>query len=193
MLERSFLFFWIFLPIFFRNFLSGVKHERNSGLKFFFLFFGLSHPVLAKNNVGKRFLNFLIFFYFSWNFLARIEYEWNSGLKFFSLYLGLSHPVSAKNIAGKRFFNFFNFIAIFFAIFFPGPSMNGIRDKNFFSLFLGLSHPPFWLNIMPERGFLIFWFFLQFLSELSCPGQVWMEFGTKIVFSLSRPISSRFG
>ena len=36
---------------------------------------------------------------------------------------------------------------------------------------------------MPERGFLIFWNFLLFFSKFSCPGQVWMEFGTKIFFS----------
>ena len=50
------------------------------------------------------------------------------GIKFFSLFLGLSHPVLAKNIAGKRFSNFLNFFAIFFGIFLPGSSMNGIPD-----------------------------------------------------------------
>ena len=142
-LEIGFLIFWIFL-LFFSQFSSLAEFERNSGLNFVFLFYGLSHPVLAKNNAGKRFFNFLMFFfYFFWNFLARIEYERNSGLKCFSLFFGLSHPVSAKNNARKRFFNFFNFLAIFFAIFFSG--------------------------------------------------RVWTEFGTKIFFSLSRPISSRFG
>ena len=46
---------------------------------------------------------------------------------------------------------------------------------------------------MPERSFLIFWIFLLFFSEFSCPGWVWTEFWTKIFFSLSRPIASRFG
>ena len=142
MLERSFLFFWIFLLIFFRNFLSGVKYELNSGLKFFSPFLGLSHPVLAKNNAGKRFFKFFeFFFYFFRNFLSGVEYERNSGLKFFSPLLAQAHPVLAKNNAGKNFF-------IFFA---------------------------------------------NFFSEFSFRGQAWTEFGTKIFFSLSRPISYRFG
>ena len=96
---------------------------------FFFLFLGLSHPVLAKNNAGMRFFNFLNFFaIFFRNFLAKVEYERNSGLKFFfSRFLGLSHPVLARNNAGIRFFNFLNFFAIFFGIFLPGSGSNGIR------------------------------------------------------------------
>ena len=68
----------------------------------------------------------LIFFYFLQFFLefscsgwARTEF----GTKIFFPFLGLSHPVLAKNNAGKGFLNFF---AIFFGIFLPGSSMNGI-------------------------------------------------------------------
>ena len=39
-----------------------MEYERNSGLKFFPLFLRLSHPILAKNNAGKGFFNFLNFF-----------------------------------------------------------------------------------------------------------------------------------
>ena len=39
----------------------------------------------------------------------------------------LVSPVLAKNNVGKRFFNFFNLFAIFFGIFLPESSMNGIR------------------------------------------------------------------
>src|SRR6266702_3871563 len=123
--ESGFLFFCFFCYCF-RNFLSLVKYERNSGLKFFSRFIGLSHPVLAKNNAGKRVLNFFSIFFH--NFLALVEYERNSGLKFSSIFLGLSHPISAKNNTGKRFFNFLNFFAIFFGIFLPGSSRNRIQD-----------------------------------------------------------------
>ena len=61
-LERGFLIFFKFFCYFFRNFLPLVEYERNSGVKFFFHFLRLYHPVLAKNNVGKRFLNFFNFF-----------------------------------------------------------------------------------------------------------------------------------
>ena len=118
-----------FFAIFFRNFLAGVEYERNSGLKFFFPFLGLSHPVLAKNNAGKRFFRFFkTLCNFFPNFLSQVEYERNWGLKFFSPFLGLSHPVLAKSNAGRRFFIFLNFFAIFFAIFLTGSSMNGIWD-----------------------------------------------------------------
>ena len=133
----------IFL-LFFWNFLFWVEYERNSGVKFFSLFHGLSYPVLAKNNDGKRFFTFFNFFtIFFQNFLGRVEFERHLGVKFCFLFLSLSHPGLAKNNVGTRFFNFFNFFAIFFGIF--------------------------------------------------CPSRVWSEFGSKIFFSLSRPISSRFG
>ena len=60
--ERGFLKIFEFFCYFFWNFLAGVAYERNSGLKFFSPFLGLSHPVLAKNNAGKRFFNFWNFF-----------------------------------------------------------------------------------------------------------------------------------
>ena len=59
--ERGFLIFQFFY-YFFRNFLARVEYERNSRLKFFSPFLGLSHLVLAKNNAGKRSFNFLTFY-----------------------------------------------------------------------------------------------------------------------------------
>ena len=111
--------------MFFRNFHPRVEYERNSGLKFFSLCLGVSHPVLAKNNTGKLFFNFFAIFFR--NFLPGVEYERNSGQKFGSPFLGLSHPLCAKNNAGKLLFNFLTFFAIFFGICSPGSSMSGIR------------------------------------------------------------------
>ena len=88
----------------FWNFLARVEYERNLGLNFFSLFFGLSHPVLAKNNGRKRFFDFCYFFP---DFLSRVEYERNSGLKYFSHFHNLSHPGLYKNSVGMMFFNFF--------------------------------------------------------------------------------------
>ena len=133
------------------------------------------------------------FCYFFRNFLARIVYERNSGVKFRFHFFSLSHPVFGKNNGGKRFYNFLNFFAIFFGIFLPGSSMNGILEWNFdftFSVYL----IPFSEKIMPGRDFIIFWVFLLFsFSEFSCPVRVWTEFWSKILFSLFRPISSRLG
>ena len=137
----------------------------------------------------RGFLDFLNFFQ---NFLNRVDYERNSGLKILCLFPGLSHPVLARNNSGKRFFNFSNFFAIFFGIFLPRSSMNGIRNYNFFLPF-SPNLIPFWLKIMLERSFLIFWIFLQFFLEFSCPGLEWTKLGTKFFLSLSQPPSTRFG
>ena len=110
----------------------------------------------------------------------------------FFFFFGLSHPALAENNSGKRFYDFFYIFTIFFGIFLPGLSMNGIRDKNFVFTFSAYVI-PFWLKILPGRGFIIFKIFLLFFSEFSFPGRVWMEFGTKILFSLFRLISSRNG
>ena len=118
------IFFGIFLP---GSSMNGIREYIYIYIYifFFFHFFGLSHPSLAMNNAGKWIFNFLIFFISFLEFLAWFDYERNSGIKFFSRFLGLSFRVLAENIAGKKLFNFF---AIFFAIFFTGWSMNGIRD-----------------------------------------------------------------
>ena len=93
---RGFIIFRIFLLFFFRNLLARFEYERNSGVKFCFHFFGLSHPVLAKKNARKGFYNFLNFFtIFFRNFLTPVEYEQNSGIKFCFHFFGLSNPVLA--------------------------------------------------------------------------------------------------
>ena len=145
MSERGFLIFTIFL-LFFSEISCQVEYERNSGVKFFPLFLGLSHPVLAKNNVGKRFFNFFNFFaIFFRNFLARVDYERNSGVKFSSLFLGLSHPVLAKNHIRERFFNFFQFFCNFFSEFSClGQLWTKFWSKIFFSFFSAYVI-PFWL------------------------------------------------
>ena len=131
--EKGFLISFLIYLLLFRNFFPRLSLNGNRDKKFFSLFFGLSTPILAKNNSAKRFVEFLIFFfYFFRNFLSWAEYERNSGLKFFFLFLGLSHPVLAKNNNGTRFFSFLNFFPILFGIFFPASSMNGIREKFFF-------------------------------------------------------------
>ena len=126
--ESGFLNFLNFFAIFFRNFLAGVQYLRNSGLKFF-PFPGLSHPILAKNNAGKRFFKFFEFFllFFS-EFSCRGPVSAEFGPKIF---FSLSRPISSsfgEKYCLKEVFSFFNFFAIFFGIFLPGSSMNGIWD-----------------------------------------------------------------
>ena len=126
------------------------------------------------------------------NFLARVENERNSGLKFFSLLLHLSHPILAKNNAGKGLFNFLIFL-YFFRNFLARVENERNSGINFFFSFLPSAN-PFWIEIMLELTFLIFCiFFTIFYLEFWSTGWVGTEFGSRIFFSLSRPISSRFG
>ena len=128
MLGRRFIIFLIFLLFFWEFFCPGrVCTELRAKFFFFFLFFGLSQPVLANNKAGKRFFNFLNFF----TIFIGILLSWSSmnGIRDenFVLFFGISHPVLAKNNAGKGFYNFLNFLTIFFGIFLPESSMNGIQ------------------------------------------------------------------
>ena len=123
------------------------------------ILFSLSRSTSSRFDKKQCWVEVLQFFEFFYqyfrNSLFRVEYERNSGLKFFSHFFIVSHPVLAKNKAGKRFYSFLNFFNIFFGIFLPGSSTNGIRDENFslsFLVYLIL----FWLKIMPGRGFIIF-------------------------------------
>ena len=134
--ERGFLFFWIFL-LFFSEFSSPCRVWTEIGAKFFFsLFLDLSTLVLAKNNSRKRFLNFLIFFfYFFQNFLARAEYEWNFGLKFFffsfSVYL---IPFWLKLIPKRDFLIFWFFLLFFSKFSCPSRVWTKLGTKIFISL-----------------------------------------------------------
>ena len=76
-------------------------YERNSGVKFCVHPFGLSHPVLAKNNPGKRFYNFLYFF---------------------AIFLGIFLPGSSMNgILELNFvFNFSAYLVPFWLKIMPG-------------------------------------------------------------------------
>ena len=142
----------------------------------------------------RGFLIFWIFLLFFSKFYCPGRVLTELGTKIFCLFFSLSNPVLANNIAGKRFFNFLIFVLFFFRHFLACVEYERNSEQIFF-FFLSLSAYliPFWLKIMPERGFSIFWFFFYFFSEFSCPGRVWMEFGTKSFFSLSQHISSRFG
>ena len=166
-----FFSFLNFFAIFFRNFLSRVENEWNSGLKFYPLFLSPSHPVLTKNNVGKRFFNFFFNFFaiFFRNFLARVKYERNLGVIFFSLFLGQSNLVLAKNNARKRFFNFWIFLLFFFSEFSSSGRVWTEFGTEFFFLYFSAYIIPFWLTKIPERRF---WIFLLFFSEFSYPSRV---------------------
>ena len=85
-----------------------------------------------------------------------------------------------------------NFFAISFGILYVGLGKNRISGKNIFFSF-SANPIPFWLKILLKKGFLIFGIFLLFFSEFSCPNRVRTEYETRIFFSLSRSISSRFG
>ena len=110
----------------------------------------------------------------------------------------LSWPISSylipfwlKLTPESCFLIFSIFLIFFFAIFSPGSSISGIRVKNYFisfSAYLILSRPVFAKNNNQKLFFNFYEFFCYFFWEFSPPGRVWAELGSKIVFSLSRPV-----
>ena len=74
--KRGFFKIFEFFCYFFWNFLAEVEYGRNSGVKFFSPYLGLSHPVLAKNNAERGF--FII-------------------LNFYAIYFGILLPESSTN------------------------------------------------------------------------------------------------
>ena len=133
MKERGFLIFWIFL-LFFSEFSSLGRVWTEIGTK---IFFSLFRPigVLAKNNSGKRFFNFLIFFfYFFRNFLARVEYEWNSGLNFFLSFSAYLIPFWLKIMSERGFLIFWIFLLFFSEFSYPGRQWTEVGTKMFSSL-----------------------------------------------------------
>ena len=128
--------------------------------------------------------------YFLKNFLARVGLEWNLERKFFFLsFWAYLNPIWIEIVLKRCFLIFKLFCYVFWN--FLGRVRNEFRNENF-SLFLGLSQPGLDRNIVRMMLFSFLNFFL-FVLELSSPGRVGMEFGTKIFFSLSRPISGRIG
>ena len=159
--ERGFSIFFNFFAIFFRNFLSQVEYERNSGLNVFSLFRPISSCFGYKKGWKEVFWFFFFLFFSQFSSPGRVWTEF--GTKFF-LFLSLSHPVWAKNNAGKRFLIFQIFLLFFSEFSCPGRVWTEFRTKSFFCLFRPISS-PFWLKIMPERGFSIFWFFFYFFRN----------------------------
>ena len=128
--ESCFLIFLLFF--FFRNFLPRVEYERNSGLKFFSLFLGLSHPDLAKYNEKTLFCNFLKVFAIFFSEFAppgRVWAEFGS-----KILLSPSRPIASYLILfwlkikpESCFLIFKIFLLFFFWNFLPGSSMSWIQ------------------------------------------------------------------
>ena len=121
-----------FFFYFFWNFLARGEYERQLGGKFFFLhFFGLSHPVLAKNNAGKRFFNFLNFFAIFWEFSCSglVWTEFGTNFFFFLSFLAYLIPFWLKIMPEWGFWIFLLFFSQFS---FPGGVWTEFRTKFFF-------------------------------------------------------------
>ena len=130
------LWFFEFFCNFFRNFLARVEYERNSGLKFCFQFFGLSHPVLAKNNGGKRFYYFLNFFtIFFGIFLPGSSMNRILEKNFVFTFSAYFILFSLKIMPGRGFIIFWIFLLFFSKFSCPGRVWTEFWSKILFSLF----------------------------------------------------------
>ena len=120
----------------FHNFLARVEYERNSGEKFCFHLFGLSHPVWAKDNAGKRFYNFLNFFTILFGIFlpgsSMNEILEKNFVFTFSAYL---LPFWLKTMPGGGFIIIWIFLLFFSEFPFPDRVWTEFWSKIFFSLF----------------------------------------------------------
>ena len=116
---KRFIYFFNFLAIFFRIFLPESCMNGIRGKNFFLFFSGNLIPFWLKIRPASVLLVFWNFLPFFRNFLSRVKYERN---------FLLSNLILHRNNATKWFLNFLNFFAIFFWMFLPGSSMNGIWD-----------------------------------------------------------------
>ena len=110
-------FFTIFLGIFLpESSINGIQDEF-----FFFLFFGLSCPVLAKNIAGMRFFNFLIlFFLFFRNCLLGSIMNGIREENFFLAFSAYLIPFWLKIMPERGFLIFWIFLLFFSQFSFPG-------------------------------------------------------------------------
>ena len=132
-----------FFCYFFRNFLARVEYEGNSGLNFFSHFLGLSHPVLAKNNAGKRFFNFWNFFpIFFGIVLPGLSMNGILGKIFFIAFSVYLIPFWLTIMPGRGFWIFWIFL-LFFSEFSCPYRLWTEFGTNFFFLFLSLPYPVF--------------------------------------------------
>jgi len=136
---RGFIIFLIFL-LFFWNFLARVEYKRNSGLKFCFHFVALYLPVLAKNNAGNRFYNFLNFFtiVFGISCPGRLWTEFGTKIFFFTFSAYLI-PFWLKIMQWRGFIIFRIFLLFYSEFSFPGRVWTEIGTEIIFSLFRRIS------------------------------------------------------
>ena len=127
--KKGFSKFLSFFAIFFSEFSSSGRVWTEFGTKFFFFSFSAYlFPFWLKIILERGFLNFWILLLFFLEFSSPVRLWMEFGTKIFFFFFGLSIPVLAKNNTGKRFLIFWHFFSIFFGIFLPASTLNGIRD-----------------------------------------------------------------
>ena len=124
-----------FFAIFFGIFLLRLGKYRIRDLNFFSLFLSLSHPILAKNNAGKRFFNFLNFFR-NFSCTGRVLTEF--GTKIFFSFLAHLIPFWLKLIPERGFLIFLIFWPFLSEFSCPALVLTEFWTKFFYSL----SQPP---------------------------------------------------
>ena len=152
--ERGFIIFWIFLLIFSEFFCPG-RVWTEFGIKIFFYFFGLSHPVLAKNIARKKFYNFLnSFTIFFGIFLPESSLNRILEQNFVCTFSAYLIPYCLKIMPGRGF-TIFWILCYFFLNFLARVEYERNSGVKFYFLFFCLSAPVLAKN-SAGRGFIIF-------------------------------------
>ena len=112
-----FLIFWFFF-FFFGIFYYPSGRNGTERQFLFFIFLGISQPILAWNEAITVFFNLLNFFAIFLEFYLKRQGGTQRNDNFFFLSLSFFQPILAWNHAITVFFNFLNFFAIFLWIFY---------------------------------------------------------------------------
>ena len=113
----------------------------------FFIFLGISQPILAWNEAVTVFFNLLNFFAIFLEFFLKRQG-------------GTKRPILTWNEAPMLLFDFLTFLLFFFWIFYYPSGRNGTKRQFLFFIFLGISEPILaWNEII-----MVFLYILNFFS-----------------------------
>ena len=147
MSERAFLIFLLF----YSEFSCPGRVGTEFGTKIFCSLSQPTHPVLARNNSGKWFFNFLNFFaIFSGIFLLRSRMNANRDENFFHSFSASLNPFWIEITPELTFLIFLLFFLEFSSSGWVGTEFG---SNFFFFHFLGLSHPVWAENNAGKRFF----------------------------------------
>ena len=154
------IWFFDFSSFFFGIFYYPSGRNGTESQFLFFIFLGISQPLLAWNEAIPVFFNLFNFFAIFLEFYLKCQVVTKRNNNFYFLTPSFFQPILAWNHAIKVFFNFLNFFVIFLE-FSITHCVGTERNDNFYFPSFSTFSILFWLEVKPQWYFFYF-FFLYF-------------------------------